>query len=107
MQLAYAGSEFLTGDAIATALLDYSQALADAGTAGSVEIPIIGDDGTLTSATFLVGPASQIVATHAHTSHQELVDDEAVARIDGLTRRLRPVAFPVDVGEQEDFDSEM
>ncbi|MEU1972401.1 hypothetical protein ABZ477_12135 [Microbacterium sp. NPDC019599] len=104
--LAYAGSEFLTGDAITTALLDYSAALADAGTAGSVEIPVVTRDGHRRTATFLVGPASQIVAIETETSGEELVDDETVERLTHLTRRLHPFASPAEEGAPyaEEYD---
>jgi hypothetical protein len=104
--LVYAGGEYLTGDEIAAALLDYSSALADAGSAGSVDIPIVGSDGARHTATFLVGPASQIVATDADSSTDELVDEEVVARLREMTRRLYPVALPVEEEQSpQDFDA--
>ncbi|WP_133545247.1 hypothetical protein [Microbacterium sp. BK668] len=104
--LAYAGGEYLTGDDIADALLDYSQALADVGSAASVEIPIVAKDGHHAEATFLVGPASQIVATTAEGEYEELVDDDLVHRLRGLARALHPVAVPVDADDRPtDFDS--
>lgn len=102
--LAYAGREFLTGDEIAAALLDYSQALADVGSAGSVDIPVVGDHGELSTATFLVGPASQIVAMDADPAREELVDDVTVERLRRLTRALHPSASPIDPDPVEDFD---
>jgi hypothetical protein len=104
----YAGGEYLTGDDIALALLDYSEALADAGTAASIEIPIRAEDGSLSSATFLVGPSSQIVARSARSSEDELLDDLVVARLRALTRRLHPAAFIMDEDSEirDDYDSE-
>lgn len=104
--LAYAGGEFLTGTQIAHALLDYSQALADVGTAASIEIPIVGDDGRPAHATFLVGPASQIVAIDVLDSVEELEDDAVVERLKSLTRALHPVALPVETDSRaQDFDA--
>jgi hypothetical protein len=94
----YAGGEYLTGDEIAVALLEYGESLAEAGVAGMVEIPIIADEGQRVQATFLIGPASQIVATDAEAAGDELVDDVVVEQLRLLTRRLRPVAFPADEG---------
>ncbi|QIG38220.1 hypothetical protein G5T42_00950 [Microbacterium sp. 4R-513] len=104
--LAYAGGHYLTGDDIAVALLEYSRALADVGSAASVEIPILSDDGSREEATFLVGPASQIVVTHADASVDELVDAETVNRLKSLTRALHPIAMPVEAEDRvQDFDT--
>jgi hypothetical protein len=94
----YAGGEYLTGDDIAVALLEYGESLAEAGAAAMVEIPVIADHGHRVHATFLIGPASQIVATDVEAEGDELVDDIVVEELRLLTRRLRPVAFPVDEG---------
>jgi len=96
--LTYAGGEYLTGDEIAAAVLDLGEALAEVGTASTVEIPIIVEGGERVSATFLVGPASQIVATQAKESGQELVDRGVVEELHLLARKLRPVASPTDQG---------
>ena len=95
----YAGGEYLTGDEIALALLEYSESLAEVGEAATVEIPIVGKGGKLVHATFLIGPSSQIVATDFETDDEELVDSVVVDELRLLTRRLRPVGFPA---EQED-----
>ena len=96
--LVYAGGEYLTGDEIALAVLEYGEALAEVGSASMVEIPIIGEQGVLSHATFLLGPSSQIVATDAESAGDELVDEVVVEDLRLLTRRLRPVAFPADEG---------
>lgn len=88
----YAGSEFLTGDEIASALLRYSAALAEVGEAETVTIPAVEDDGSVGSVDLLVGPASQIVAIPAGRGTTELVDAGIVAELEARTRRLRPVA---------------
>ena len=107
-RIIYAGSEFMTGDDIATALLRYSAALAEVGEAQTVTIPSFQEDGSIGSVDLLVGPASQIVAIHAGTGEQDLVDEGIVAELEARTRRLRPVAVvdpepPVDV----DFDRDV
>jgi hypothetical protein len=61
-KLMYAGTEILTGDDIAQALLALAGALAQTGDADTVEIPVLDADGSRTTALVLVGPASQIVA---------------------------------------------
>lgn len=87
----YAGGEFLTGDDIADALLEYSRALGEEDQAQLVQIPIREPDGSHTTARFLIGPASQIVAKAVPADAYELVDEEVVARLRGLTRGL---SFP-------------
>lgn len=91
MLIVYAGTEFLTADAIALALVDYSQALARVGAAESVEVPVREADGSVRTAIFLVGPASQLVAKEtAPASGEELIDEGVVADLEARTRRLRP-----------------
>ncbi len=104
--MTYAGGEFLTGDEIVVALFEYGAALAEVGTAGSVEIPIRTAAGHSVMATFLVGPASQIVAIDAGTSDDELIDGDVVDVLRRLTRRLRPVASSADEGvpSAEEYD---
>jgi len=94
----YAGGEYLTGDEIALALLEYSESLAEVGEAAMVEIQIIADGDKRVQATFLIGPASQIVAIDVETHAGELVDDIVVEELRLLTRKLRPVGFPAEEG---------
>lgn len=94
--LNYAGSEFVTGDEIAAALMRYSEALADDQTAATVSIPVRAPDGTDGIATFLVGPASQIVATDAADGEDELSDPDVVALLESLTQALRPASTSSD-----------
>lgn len=86
MQLiSYGGGEFLTGDDIATALLEYGRALGAEDKAEIVRMPIIGDDGFPTMATLLIGPASQIVSKSVRSAHPEPQDAEFVERLRRLT----------------------
>jgi hypothetical protein len=104
-RILYAGSEIVTGDDIADALMRYSAALAEVGDAETVTIPAVIADGSVASVDMLVGPASQIVAMPTGAGEVELVDDAVIAELESRTRRLRPVAVvdpepPVEV----DFD---
>lgn len=106
----YAGSEFLTGDDITSALLDCSQALAEAGEAETVSVPVVAPDGSISAVTVLIGPASQIVAMDAHIEGRELEDATAVARLNAITRRHHPVAIVDGDGgasPQPDWDTEL
>jgi hypothetical protein len=89
--IVYAGGGFVTGDEIATALLQYSCALGQQESAQIVEIPIVDDDGSPGTAQFLIGPASQIVVKSVRSSADELVDADVV---NGLRRMTRGVSFP-------------
>jgi hypothetical protein len=105
----YAGSDFLTGDDIATALLECSEALAEAGEAETVSVPTREADGSVGLVMVLIGPASQIVARQVKVDAEELVNPEAVERLRAIQRRHRPVAAIVesDVEARTDWDSEV
>jgi hypothetical protein len=95
-RVTYAGSEFVTGDDIASALLSCGRALAEASEAEAVTIPSLEQDGTITGVVVLIGPASQMIVQDAHVDADELIDVTAIARLQAIERRLRPVAA-VDV----------
>lgn len=106
-RVTYAGSEFVTGDAIATELLHTSQALAEAGDAQAVTVPAREADGSIREVSVLIGPASQIVAMDVENVGDELIDDDAVARLVRIQRELRPVAgFDTDAPDETDWDVE-
>ena len=87
----FSNTSLLTGDDIALAVLHYSGALAEAGLAETIEIPILEGDGSRGTALMLVGPASQIVAVDAHSGVEELIDRDAVAELEVKIQQLRPV----------------
>ncbi|SFR92380.1 hypothetical protein SAMN04487846_0641 [Microbacterium sp. cf046] len=99
----YAGTRLMTGDEIADAVLEYCAALAEVGTAETVEIPVLTDEGVRASARLLVGPASQIVAEDVETSFDELVDSDVVSLLRSRTQSHRPVAasMPRDADDSE------
>lgn len=106
-RIIYAGSEFLTGDEIASAVLQLGAALADAADAEMVEIPIVESDGSQGTVLILLGPASQIVAENAVTDFEELLDPDAVARLGAMARHLRPVATAdSEPHDDTDWDSD-
>jgi hypothetical protein len=99
--IVYAGGEFVTGDDIANALLEYSRALGAEDAAEIVEIPILEADGSSGTAKFLIGPASQIVCKSFRTDFEELVDAAVVARLRRLSRGVSfPEAAQFDVNER-------
>ncbi|WP_435747206.1 hypothetical protein [Microbacterium sp. PMB16] len=84
----YGGDEFVTGDAIADALLAYGRALGDDVRAEIIAIPVREEDGSVVTAKFLIGPASQIVAKTVRDRGPELEDEELVSRLNDLTRSV-------------------
>ncbi|MFS0732390.1 hypothetical protein ABC304_10345 [Microbacterium sp. 1P10UB] len=94
----YAGDAFVTGDAIADAVLRYSKILAEAGTADTVTIPVRRNDGERVEATLLLGPASQIVAeSQPYDGREEIEDGDVVDELNARSdTRDAPVGLPVD-----------
>ncbi|MBT2483521.1 MULTISPECIES: hypothetical protein [unclassified Microbacterium] len=96
----YAGDEYLTGDEIAYALLNYSRALGEENHAQVVEIPVREEDGSIARAKFLIGPASQIVAKSTPGHGPELEDEELVRQLKELTRNVEsPRSLPMEAPE--------
>lgn len=84
----YAGESLLTGSDIASALLGYAQALAGVGASDTVEIPILDEDGAERRATFVIGPASQLISIAEPDGHPELEDAGVVAVLHEKTAAL-------------------
>lgn len=91
-KIIYAGSELVTGDAVAVAVMQYSKALAEEDTAETIEIPVLKGDRSPGTALILVGPASQIVAVDCEEELEELEAPDTVARLEEKARLLRSVA---------------
>ncbi|MFJ2369118.1 hypothetical protein [Microbacterium sp. NPDC087665] len=101
----YAGDEYLTGDAIASALLAYSRALGDGERAEIVEIPVREGDGSVVTAKFLIGPASQIVSKAVNDGGSELEDPELVERLLRLARAVEsPEGAQLDLSGDESYE---
>lgn len=107
----YAGDTFLTGSLIAHALMDYAQALAEVGSAATVEIPTMGGDGVRSVTAILIGPSSQLTSTTITSEFPELEDTSLVESLADLAEKLRreitPTARPaVDNVPPVDYFSE-
>ncbi|RFA10242.1 hypothetical protein B7R54_14270 [Subtercola boreus] len=103
----YTGGSILTGSDIARALLDYAGALAATDGSEIVDIPSLHSDGTIGRATFLIGPASQLVSETEPSDHDELVDADLVAGFRASTARLTAanVAGPAEpIAYTEELD---
>lgn len=99
----YAGASVVTGTEIARALLDYAQALAQAETSDTVDIPVLQDDGATGRWEVLVGPASQVASESLDgDGHDDkIVDDVLVARLHRQADRLRKRGTPTAVAVEE------
>jgi len=87
----YAGGTFLTGSAIADAVLAYADALAHNEGSDVVAFPIRHEDGTPGEVSVLIGPSSQIASSTDPSDVPELVHDAFVAE---LNRRSLQIGTP-------------
>jgi hypothetical protein len=102
----YVDASFLTGDALADAVIEYAEALAKQSTSASMDVPVVLDGGAISSAKMLVGPASQLYAVPEAFDGDELEDAEALEQMVHQTSLLVP-GRPVIESEPmplEDFD---
>jgi hypothetical protein len=74
----YAGHSVVTGTAIAEALLDYAQALAQVKGAATIQIPTVHDDGSPGRSEILVGPSSQLMSDAEASEFEEVTDETLV-----------------------------
>lgn len=88
-RLHYAGHSILTGTAIARAILDYAQALAEANASATIDVPTVNDDGSLGRSEILIGPASQLITDAEESRFEDVVDEEFVARLRDEATQVR------------------
>ncbi|KQS08876.1 hypothetical protein ASG04_08095 [Curtobacterium sp. Leaf183] len=77
----YDGSVIMTGDRIAEALADYAAVLGANGKTDTVHVPTVGSDGSVETATVLVGPASELVLTPAPDDELDIEDPQFIRRL--------------------------
>jgi len=104
----YAEGSILTGDALAETVVRYARALAQVGTADTVDLPILLDEGGFGRSQLLIGPASQLVTTPSDGDLPELVDAALVADLEDRLAALAPTprAEPFDDATRVDLDFE-
>ena len=105
--LHYTGEAVLLADDVCQALLSYAQALADTQRSDVVTVPVVAEDGSLASADFLLGPASQLYATSAVDRPHRAENPDAVNDLNRRARQLHPVAVvdPIDPDDAAHTDS--
>jgi hypothetical protein len=105
-ELIYAGGKTIVSDDLAEALTDYAQVLAANGESGVIDIPAVGEDGTVGTSRLLLGPASQIMAEPVTTHSPSLDDSAVIAELRARTRGSGAhSAMPMDPDEvyREDY----
>jgi hypothetical protein len=105
----YAADEFLTGDDIADALVGLAEALAMYETSKAVDIPIRFVTGEIVAVSFLLGPASQLVAVPVANEFDEVRDEELVTWMKAQTAKVgKSAAVPIleepDLRPSDEFD---
>jgi hypothetical protein len=75
----YSGASLVTGDDIASCLVDYVRALAEAGASAQITLPVRLNDGGVGTATMLIGPTSQLVTVTESSPFEEFDSPELVS----------------------------
>jgi hypothetical protein len=98
----YDGTEIMTGDEIADALLDYAAILGANGRTDTVAIPAVADDGSVTRTTVLIGPASELTLSAAPDDELEPEDHVFIRHLRDASERAG-AKRPVDADGSERF----
>jgi hypothetical protein len=80
---------YLTGDAIADAVLDYWRALAREGRADVIDVPIVSTDGEPARVTITIGWMTPLAAVDT-LYRPEFLDGKAVKSMTNLTQSVTP-----------------
>jgi len=89
-QITYAGKSFVTGTDLADAVMRLTAALGLSRETAGVTIPAMDENGHITTADLVLGPATEVLAIAIDSDQEEIVDVEVVAQLDERTRRLEP-----------------
>ncbi|MDJ0348290.1 hypothetical protein [Cryobacterium sp. PH29-G1] len=100
------GGSVITGSDIADAVLLYAEALCNRRQVDVVDIPVMGENGNLLRAQFLIGAASQLMSVTAETPSPELIEPETT---DFLHRKAQsgamiPAAWTREESAAAQFD---
>lgn len=100
--LTFADKDFLVGDALADAVLEYAAVLGETRSADSIDIRAIGADGDEIEATFFLSAGVPLVAETTRSSLPEPDNAETVAYIEArLAQHVAPAtAQPLDDDEE-------
>ncbi|GAA3333862.1 hypothetical protein LQK89_04220 [Curtobacterium sp. C1] len=98
----YDANLILTGDLIADAVVDYAAVLGANARTDAITVPIVGDDGSVSTALVLIGPASELTVTVAPDDELEPEDPAFIRRLRDAARRAGP-AVPVNADGRAHF----
>lgn len=103
--ISYGDTQFLTGDLAADTLVEYAVLMARSGTSDAVTIAVLSPAGADEDATFVIGPATMLVAETIDSDLSEPENDAAVialrGRIEALTAPPTVIA-PSDISHHLD-----
>ena len=102
MTLHYTGGSVVMADDMAEALIRYARELATTEASDVLLVPVVDENGTVTTAEFLIGPASQLLAAPTEGTENGR-DQDVIDEIDRRARRLRP---PTAIAHVEEAGSE-
>jgi hypothetical protein len=104
----YAEKSLLIGDEVVELMMEYAVLLARHNSADSIDVEAIGTDGDRVTATFLIGPATIMVAETARTTYPEPENDMAVTYLRQQIGLIRdpPFAHGLDGMEFHGFEDE-
>lgn len=108
-QVMYAEKSLLMGDEVVDLMMEYAVLLARKTSADSVDIEAIGTDGSPVTATFLIGPATIMVAETARSSFPEPKNTAAVEYLKQQIGLIKapPLAHGLDDMEIRGYDDEV
>jgi hypothetical protein len=105
----YAEKSLLMGDEVVDLMMEYAVLLGRNASADSVSVEAIGTDGDQVTATFLIGPATIMVAETARSSLPEPDNEDAVHYLTEQIGLIKtpPLAHGLDDMEIHGFDEEV
>jgi len=101
-RIRYAGGSFVTGDAIADAMLDFAAELANAGKAAKLVVPSLDLEQRAEVVALVIGPSSQLLAEPV-AGDSEMLDEDFTAELRLRTRVLQEKSGMVNGGDAAAF----
>jgi hypothetical protein len=90
MTMHYTGGSVVMADDVAESLIQYARALAATQESDVLYVPVVTEQGALTTAEFLIGPASQLLAVPLAGVDERGRDQDVIDDIEKRTRMLQP-----------------
>lgn len=87
-RVSYGGESFITSDDGAAALLEFAASAAMSGVGEVIRLPVVLANGSVVSASLVIGPSSELMTTPVETSHAEPDTRAAVAALRARASQL-------------------